>query len=548
MCVSMENKKVEWVSDIIGEKYKSWEPGQVVTISAQTGTGKTNFILNCLLPFAVENNRKILYLCNRTALVEQIQKELLQNNIPYDGMKKGRKRASPQEQKEAHIKVISYQKSEFISVETEICKFGAYYCVFDEAHYYYQDAQLNANTQKISSYLFQGKMGRIFSKCVNVFISATSDYVYLLLEKYYGKDFTSNLTTDGAEDYLKKIGVHNYSTVSDYSYLIPYYFSDHREIVDAIISTPQEEKWLVFMSSLKKAEEFLKSLNAAGYRTVHTAKETEEITKSCAIVSSKTKNSYTYKELIESEKFSCRVLLATSVIDNGVNIHDPALKHIVVPAVMKTQFLQLIGRKRINRQSDERVNLYLQGFQKNSVNAFLRIAKKKMQFIDDFNHRNDLEKYKNRYLRKLERQEISHEAFEEAEKNNTPAVSDHQQNLLLALKANPGFRNLLAIKKNNSYLSENDHSLGKMFPELEINMLAEFQIGLEEKFYEVVQGQLKDIEDEGAVKQQQVGLVKNMKKTDGFLTYDTTTGKRIYRTIYHPYGVSQWIRNSNSNL
>lgn len=498
----MEKTTVKWVSDIIGKEYEDWNRGQVVVVSAQTGTGKTSFVLNQLLPFAIAHQRKILYLCNRTALVKQIQKKLLQHNIPCDGMKKGRKgkKEPSQEQTETYIKVISYQKSEFISIKAEIYKFDAYYCIFDEAHYYYQDSQLNTGTQKISTYLFTGQMGKAFSSCVNVFMSATDDYVYLLLDKYYGKNFTNGLTIEKAKKHLIEQGILVYSTVFDYSYLNPYYFSDYREILSEILSTPLEEKWLVFVSSLKKSEELMEMLNVAGYSTVHSAKDTKEAS-TCAIVSRKTKSSYTYKELIVAEKFSCRVLLATSVIDNGVNIDDLALKHIVVPAVMKTQFLQLVGRKRIDRQKEERVNLYLQGFQKNSVNAFLRIARKKEQFIEDFNIRNEPERYRRRYINKIKEQGASEEVLEAVKKNDALILSYYQQHLSLELKTNPSFRNLLAVSENDSSVARRG-SAGRIFPEWEINMLAEFQIGMETEFYGTIQEQLKDMKDVGAVNQQ----------------------------------------------
>ena len=41
-----------FIGDSIGDSYKDWQPGATVFISSQTGSGKTSFILNELLPFA----------------------------------------------------------------------------------------------------------------------------------------------------------------------------------------------------------------------------------------------------------------------------------------------------------------------------------------------------------------------------------------------------------------------------------------------------------------------------------------------------------------
>ncbi|MEM1484915.1 DEAD/DEAH box helicase family protein [Oscillospiraceae bacterium PP1C4] len=180
-----------WISDIIGQDYETWRPGKIVVISAQTGTGKTSFILNQLLEFATKSKKKILYVCNRSALVEQIQKSLDDLKIPYENNNKKKQMQCLQQQSEPYIKIVSYQKSEFISIQYEIKKFGASYCVFDEAHYFYQDAAFNSGTKKICSYLFTGNLDPIFSSCVNIFMSATDEYVYALLQKIYERDFTT---------------------------------------------------------------------------------------------------------------------------------------------------------------------------------------------------------------------------------------------------------------------------------------------------------------------------------------------------------------------
>ena len=74
----------EWLTDGIGESYKEWrgqgllQAASRVFIESPTGTGKTTFILKKLCRYAAENKRRILYLGNRVALKEQMEKEMVQ--------------------------------------------------------------------------------------------------------------------------------------------------------------------------------------------------------------------------------------------------------------------------------------------------------------------------------------------------------------------------------------------------------------------------------------------------------------------------------------
>lgn len=52
----MKNRK--YVSDIIGDEYKKWDKGDIVFIKTPTGSGKTTFILDTLLEYAVSANEK----------------------------------------------------------------------------------------------------------------------------------------------------------------------------------------------------------------------------------------------------------------------------------------------------------------------------------------------------------------------------------------------------------------------------------------------------------------------------------------------------------
>ena len=65
------------VSDIITEtEISKWKNGDVVTISAGCGAGKSYFIKNVLYKIAKQKNQKILMLIHRTACVDQFTLEV----------------------------------------------------------------------------------------------------------------------------------------------------------------------------------------------------------------------------------------------------------------------------------------------------------------------------------------------------------------------------------------------------------------------------------------------------------------------------------------
>ena len=67
-----------------------------------------------------------------------------------------------------------------------------------------------------------------------------------------------------------------------------------------------------------------------------------------------------WSEIINDNSFSSKVLIATNVLDNGVNILDPDLKNIVISFCDKTTFLQRLGRKRLSEP--DTIQIYIQDF------------------------------------------------------------------------------------------------------------------------------------------------------------------------------------------
>lgn len=122
--------------------------------------------------------------------------------------------------------------------------------------------------------------------------------------------------------------------------------------------------------------------------SIHTGKTlTEKLGKDATFINSKSKLSKDhdgeiYSEIISTERFSCKVLISTSVLDNGVNIKDASVQNIVIFSSDQTQFLQMLGRKRI--LGSEPVNLYLYSSNVKEFTDKLHIVNDQIKFIYQF--------------------------------------------------------------------------------------------------------------------------------------------------------------------
>lgn len=74
---------------MVGDAFKGWKNGRVL-FDAGTGTGKTSFIINQLLPWALEWSKKegrlikILLLCNRVSLKSQSIRNIIESGVGID--------------------------------------------------------------------------------------------------------------------------------------------------------------------------------------------------------------------------------------------------------------------------------------------------------------------------------------------------------------------------------------------------------------------------------------------------------------------------------
>ena len=204
-----KSSKKKYFSDLIGESYKNWVNTKII-FDGGTGSGKTYFIINILGVYAKKNKKKMLYLCNRAELKEQIIADA----------------------KKAHVDDVMYVTT-YQAIQNRL-RGGEIiphydYVIADECHYFTNDALFNEYTDKSYRYVMTQEQS------VVIYISATAKVFFKWLRK-------RNLV---AED-------HYFLIPKSYDYVNKVYFYDKKLLipkVDQILQTEKESKIIIFCNS-----------------------------------------------------------------------------------------------------------------------------------------------------------------------------------------------------------------------------------------------------------------------------------------------------------
>ena len=330
----MDRLNLKWVSDTIGEEYKQWCKGDIVTIQAQTGTGKTYFVKNVLIPY-MDKYEHMLIVSNRVNLKRQIKIDLLRlcrKEIPKDF------KELDKITKVGNVTLLSYhqiaimrqaQEEKGKEINLDIYK----YIICDECHWFKSDASFCDKTELAWKELIRTR----HRESIVVYISATMEEIRPMIdsaiEKFNEKSFASS------------IELWNYTTGIDYNYLNPYYFDKIENLAIHIKNADiKDGKWLVFVTSKSMAKN-LKDIIT---------------NKKVSIITADTKESNEdLKSIINNSKFNSDVLICTKVLDNGININDIEVKNVVINAWDRITFIQELGRIRQDINNPYEINLYI---------------------------------------------------------------------------------------------------------------------------------------------------------------------------------------------
>jgi hypothetical protein len=347
-----------YITDIIKkEEIEKWKPGDRVLICSMVGSGKSSLIKNQLYDYVKSIDKKILLMSNRNLLKQQ--------NVLEIGNKKD------------YITLHNYQEfeSRILKENNTIEKlFEPYqYIIFDEVHYFFSDSFFNNNTDLLINPIKNTPKDKIF-----IFMTATPD---ALLDYQFDYKFIYNLPRD-------------------YSYIENIYFYEkkHESLVEksVIQNIPYDEKILCFGNSAENMWNLSNEFSNTAFI--------------CSPGNKMAMNSNTNEmnNIINNAKFDSHILFSTKILDNGVNLRDKKLKHIIIDIIDPISFVQTLGRKRCISE-DDKINLYVRNYNRGMIYWMVRGYNSKIELVKDLQHLSK-EEFQNKYPKRI-RDSVINESY-----------------------------------------------------------------------------------------------------------------------------------------
>ena len=330
------------LSDIIGTEYSRWVPGDVIFENVRCGCGKTKSFLDAL-DYYKREQIKVLYVASREQLMRQTKLSVAKKlGSEYDDYPP--EYLDPIKDISGFVYFESYQ-----SLSLTYSNGGDYrpdvfngknkvVVYLDECHWLTSDALFSSQPEN-----FMPGLIRQFPNAILVFMTATDWDCFeviadMLPQRNKPKFINGYAHWDGGHNGVKFDSVY----LSEPSKLNAecYSFNELEELVTKIAGS--DSKWLILVKSKKEAEKFKEMLNEVQVEDAEIiGRETGGFTMTDEARSEK-------KNISLLERFNCRVLLTTPILDVGTNVNDRELKNVVVDVWDPVQAVQFVGRKRGN--------------------------------------------------------------------------------------------------------------------------------------------------------------------------------------------------------
>ena len=327
---------------------------------AQTGKGKNFWVLHTLRAYAADRGKEVIYLCNRVALNRQ---QIQEADKAVNPIKKPNVINDISEHKAGSLTIMTYHRFYEKLQKEGWSYFDRFaFCVADEAHFFYSDALFNADTEKIL-YLIP----KVFSKCFRVYMSATPEAVIDPIYAAEWKAMKGDYAPENCEaTYSPELGWHGkenlpqmllYHFPFDFSaYQDIYAFSKVEKLVAEIRNDETAGKWVVFVTSKDKGKDMEKELTDANISVIYIDRDT----RSCLDIETR----QVWERVQETGNLgNSKVLITTSVLDNGFSVRDKDVKNIVLFTEDRTEFLQELGRVRL--AEEQKIRIYFSRMTRN---------------------------------------------------------------------------------------------------------------------------------------------------------------------------------------
>jgi len=351
------------------KEYRCWKDEKMILLTAGTGTGKTHFIVSAMAKDEEFSEKKILYLVNRTRLLNEVIRRT-------------------ESEKANNIQIMTYQQLEKHYFEIDLNAYS--YIICDECHYFVADSTFN-------DWVYLSFDSILKSTACKVFLSATPQALFRLLIteemdlKYdeYGnlkynevrnieingeilqsKTFYSQKTSTQLLSGKRHMKTSNFlqkqyeiDELLFYCDIPP--MNERIKIVhiypnDAWLEQyleekvfPKKIKVLMFVSTIATTEKHKGLLGWEKY--LQSKGKSVQIATSMGATNSEIRKRIsdveeTTRLLLDNKRFDADFLVATKAIDNGIDIIDDELKFIIcdIGEINTMTVEQCIGRKRLN--------------------------------------------------------------------------------------------------------------------------------------------------------------------------------------------------------
>lgn len=377
----------EYVSELVGDSWRGWDSESPAIISAPTGTGKNRFVeevlLRHVLTFYRRHGRplKVLLLQNRTTLRRQTIVRIATIIAKYTGDARYLEALDEYTDTglDRHIKrlgniyIATYQSlaaPDGVRLLQDNC-FS--YIILDEAHFFTSDARFNAETETILRNIV-----RYGCNATRIYMSATIETAFepIVREEYEEwkrkknrllspydpiAPFTPHKHKTYAQCYAelleqcRQFQVHIYDLESDYRYLDSLHRINAADLLEEIAKGTGH--WVVFVSNKKEGQQLCTNLKEKKISAVFLSRES--------------KGSAAFCELVKTETIDARVIIATAVIDNGVNLKDERITDIAVMVFDRVELCQMLGRVRVIKDL-QRIRLWVPAWSTEELEKLLR--------------------------------------------------------------------------------------------------------------------------------------------------------------------------------
>ncbi|MGW8957344.1 hypothetical protein [Paenibacillus sp. NPDC055715] len=330
------------VTEKINGEEVEWKNGDIVLISSGTASGKSYFIRNKLEQLADRQNVNILLLVNRKNLYKQ-NKEAIDNSLF------------------SRIKVELYQTIENQLNKGKEYNFSPYkYIVCDESHYFTTDSGFNDNADDS----LQAILG--LQSQIRIFMSATGHVLFSYIKDQYRR----KLKQKGNKIWTYSIPI-KFNQIASLSFYTDFYAIEkwiERKFNKA------NDKIIYYADTIQKAFELHMKYDDSLFVCSKSSKNKKYL---------KYVDDDQVGSMIKQNRFDCKYLFTTTVLDNGFDLKDEQIKLIVCDIFDVDTMLQCIGRKRFKNDQDK-VHVVLLNRSNRDLNNYLRSVQKKLDEADAF--------------------------------------------------------------------------------------------------------------------------------------------------------------------